>query len=74
MKKRVSKKRKILTTDTIGTVGQYGDIWVRETAVSKTEYGTVDISNKQYDKSSTVSLGWIESNTKWNVDDLPPGA
>ena len=69
----VSNPRILLTTDTIGMEGQYGDIWVRETAVSRTEYGTVDISNKQYDKSSTVSLGWIESNTKWNVDDLPPG-
>ena len=69
----VSNPRILLTTDTIGTAGQYGDIWVRETAVSRTEYGTVDISNKQYDKSSTVSLEWIESNTKWNVDDLPPG-
>jgi hypothetical protein len=69
----VPNPRIVMTTDTIGTAGQYGDIWIRDVAIPKTERGTVDISNKTYDTSHTVDLKWIESQTKWNVDDLPPG-
>jgi hypothetical protein len=69
----VANPRILLTVDTKGTVNRYGDIWIRASDVNKQNGGTIDISNRMYDMSNTVDLKYIESNTKWNVDELPPG-